>query len=69
MKLQKKRFNTEEGVCLKYSDVAEAIRDYKRLINEGFILMEDRKYFENKYNIEGSEDEEEIINKVFGAFI
>ncbi len=44
------------------------ISDYKRFMNEGFILMADREYFIKHYNIEGQDNEEEIFTKFFDKY-
>lgn len=44
------------------------IKDYRRFVNEGFILVEDRKYFQNHYNIEDSDNEEQVFIKFFDKY-
>lgn len=58
-----------DGNLIKVEDLKDALRDYTKFLNEGYILVEDRKYFEEKYNTKNWHDDEVALNNIFGDFL
>ena len=57
-----------DGDLIKYEDVKEAVKDILKFINEGYILVEDREYFQKKYKTKNWYTDKDAIRNIFGDY-